>query len=291
MTRFDGYRLLACPLCHTIHAAVNVVSFNFMADEHWSDSYSAYSLFENRQGLRKCTACHDFFLQSDAPYIGHLTSEQALHKLEASPAYIPPFMRATGARGGTTSHSSNDSSIGGRTWIQRLKQWWHSEPQHTQQKEVVNNEQPKNEDNSKKYPGMTSADDGDLAGILENQEKYSVSLLQATRILYWVHLNNTYRENARQLAKQGQLPHSAFNPSPTQIDNMRTLLALLEFADRGAREITIAELYRELGQFDRSIDILQKIDSPSLKSETILEAAKKGISAPVLIPYHGQQKK
>ena len=291
MTRFDGYRLLACPLCHTIHAAVNVVSFNFMAEEHWSDSYSVYSLFENRQGLRKCTACQDFFLQSDAPYIGHLTSEQALHKLEASPAYIPPFMLATGARGGTTSHSSNDSSIGGRTWIQRLKQWWHSEPQHTQQTEVVNNEQPKNEDNSKKYPGMTSADDGDLAGILENQEKYSVSLLQATRILYWVHLNNTYRENARRLAKQGQLPHSAFNPSPTQIDNMRTLLALLEFADRGAREITIAELYRELGQFDRSIDILQKIDSPSLKSETILEAAKKGISAPVLIPYHGQQKK
>lgn len=291
MTRFDGYRLLACPLCHTIHAAVNVVSFNFMAEEHWSDSYSVNSLFENRQGLRKCTACHDFFLQSDAPYIGHLTSEQASHKLEASPAYIPPFMRAKGTRGGTTSYSSNDSSIGGQTWIQRLKQWWHSEPHHTQQTEVVSNDQPKNEDKSKKYPRMTSADDGDLAGILENEEKYSVSLLQATRILYWVHLNNTYRENARQLAKQGQLPHSAFNPSQTQIDNMRTLLALLEFADRGAREITIAELYRELGQFDRAIDILQKIDSPSLKSETILEAARKGISAPVLIPYHGQQKK
>jgi tetratricopeptide (TPR) repeat protein len=138
---------------------------------------------------------------------------------------------------------------------------------------------------------MTSAYDSDLAGILENQEKYSVSLLQATRILYWVHLNNDYRENARELAKQGQLPHSTFNPSQTQMDNMRTLLALLEFADRGAREITIAELYRELGQFDRAIDILQKIDSPSLKSETILEAARKGISAPIPILYTYQQKK
>jgi hypothetical protein len=112
-----------------------------------------------------------------------------------------------------------------------------------------------------------------------------VNLIQAARILYWVYLNDAYRNTAKTLSEKGQIPYSAFQPTETQIDNMRTLLALLEFADGGSRAITIAELHRELGQFDRAIEVLQKVAEPSLKSETILEAARQGISAPIPILY------
>ncbi len=291
MTRFDGYRLLACPLCHTIHATVNIVSFNFMAPEHWSDSYSVYSLFDNRQGLRQCTSCHDFYLQSDAPYIGHITSEQASRLVETPPPYIPPFLRHKGRSESSTPTTSSDTPSTGQSWIKRLKEWWRSKPHDQPQPENTKDTSAEEEDQSKKYPRLESANDKDLAGILENQEKYSVNLIQAARTLYWVYLNDAYRETAKALSEKGQIPYSAFKPTETQIDNMRTLLALLEFADGGSRAITIAELHRELGQFDRVIDILQKIASPCLKSETILEAARRGISAPIPILYSYQKKK
>lgn len=292
MTRFDGYRLLACPLCHTIHATVNIVSFNFVAPEHWSDSYSVYSLFDNRQGLRQCTTCHDFFLQRDAPYIGHLDSEQASRLVATPLPYIPPFLRHEGGSQGSTSHTSSDMPNIRRSWIKRLKEWWSGEP-HCQapaeDTKDAKDMKAADEDQSKKYPRLKYASDEDLASILENQEKYSVNLIQAARILYWVHLNDSYRNIAKPLSEKGQLPYSAFKPTETQINNMRTLLALLEFADGGSREIAIAELHRELGQFDRAIDILQRVAKPCLKSETILEAAHQGISAPIPILYSYQK--
>ncbi len=281
MTQFDGYRLLACPLCHTIHATVNIVSFNFMSPEHWSDSYSVYSLFDNRQGLRQCVTCHDFFLQSDAPYLGHLTSEQASRLVETPPAYIPPSLR----------HKSGDTPDTRHSWIKRFKEWWSGKPHSQPPPEDTKDTQAVDEAQSKKYPRLKSANDEDLAGILEHQEKYSVSLIQAARILYWVYLNDTYRRTAKAMTEKGQIPYSAFKPTEIQINNMRTLLALLEFADGGSRAITIAELHRELGQFDRAIDILQKVAEPCLKSETILEAARQGISAPIPILYSYQKKK
>jgi hypothetical protein len=291
MTQFDGYRLLACPLCHTIHAAINVVSFGFMETEHWSDSYSVYSLFESRQGLRQCTACHEFYLQSEAPYVGHLTSDQASHLVEPPPAYIPPFLRNK-ARSGVSAHNTdNDFPNARQSWIQQLKKWWRGQPHYQSLQQDTKDTQAEDEAQSKRYPRLKSANDEDLAGILDHQEKYSVSLIQATRILYWVYLNDAYRHTAKALTEKGQLPYSAFRPTEIQIDNMRTLLALLEFADGGSRAIPIAELHRELGQFDRAIDILQKVAEPCLKSETILEAASQGISAPIPVLYSYQKKK
>lgn len=290
MTQFDGYRLLACPLCHTIHAAINVVSFGFMEAEHWSDSYSVYSLFESRQGLRQCTACHEFYLQSDAPYIGHLTSDQASRLVEPLPAYIPPFLRHKGGSGVSARNTDNNSPNAGQSWIHKLKKWWRGKHHYHFLSEDTKNTQAVNESAYPKYPRLKSANDEDLAGILENQEKYSVNLIQAARILYWVYLNDTYRDNVRAFTEKDQIPYPAFKLTETQIDNMRMLLTLLEFADGGSRAIAITELYRELGQFDRSIDLLQKIAEPCLKSETILEAARQGISAPVPILYAYQKK-
>ncbi len=287
MSRTDGYRLLACPLCHTIHATPHMVCFGFMVNEYWSDSYRVQSLFESRQGLRKCTACHDFYLQSEAPYIGRLTSDQASRLVATPPDYIPAFLRRTGSDDVTTANTSSDSAHPPKFWLRWLKKWWVRKPFYQLSTE---NTQEDNKGPSKKYQYMMTASDSDLAGILENQEKYSVALIQATRVRYWIYLNGAYRDTTKALIEKGQIPHSAFNPTEIQIDNMRTLLALLEFANGGYRAITIAELHRELGQFDRAIQILEKITEPDYKSEAILEAARQGVRAPILIPYSSYQK-
>ena len=287
MSRTDGYRLLACPLCHTIHATPHMVSFGFMVTEYWSDIYSVQSLFESRQGLRKCTACHDFYLQSEAPYIGRLTSAQAMRMVETPPDYIPAFLRRTGSDDVTTENTNSDSAHPPQFWLRWLKKWWVRKPFYQLSTE---NTQEDNKGPSKKYPYMMTASESDLAGILENQEKYSVVLIQAARILYWIYLNDAYRHATKALTEKGEIPYSAFKPTEIQTDNMRTLLALLEFADGGYRAITIAELHRELGQFDRAIQILEKITEPDYKSEAILEAARQGVRAPILIPYSSHRK-
>ena len=271
MSRTDGYRLLACPLCHTIHATPHMVSFGFMVTEYWSDIYSVQSLFESRQGLRKCTACHDFYLQSEAPYIGHLTSIQASRLVATPPDYIPAFLRRTGSDDVSTENTNSDSAHPRQFWLRWLKKWWVRKPFYQLSTE---NTQENTKDPSKKYPRMITASDSDLAGILENQEKYSVALIQAARVRYWIYLNDAYRDTTKALIEKGQIPHSAFKPTEIQIDNMRTLLALLEFADGG----------------NRAIQILEKITEPDYKSEAILEAARQGVRAPILIPYSSYQK-
>ena len=287
MSRTDGYRLLACPLCHTVHATPHMVSFGFMVTEYWSDIYSVQSLFESRQGLRKCTACHDFYLQSEAPYIGRLTSAQASRLVATPPDYIPAFLRRAGSDDVTTANTSSDSAHPRQFWMRWLKKWCVRKPFYQLSTE---NTQEDAKDPSKTYPRMMTASDSDLAGILENQEKYSVALIQATRVRYWIYLNDAYRHATKALTEKGEIPYSAFKPTEIQTDNMRTLLALLEFADGGYRAITIAELHREIGQFDRAIQILEKITEPNYKSEAILEAARQGVRAPVLIPYSSYQK-
>jgi len=271
-----------------MHAAINVVSFGFMEAEHWSDSYSVYSLFDNRQGLRQCTACHEFYLQNDAPYIGHLTSEQASRLVEPPPAYIPPLLRQRGGSEFSNGNRGNDYPNAGQSWIQRIREWWSSTPSYRAPEE---GKKAGGDYQIPKYPRLKSASHEDLVGILENQEKYSVNLIQAARILYWLDLNNVYRNTAKTMSEKGQIPYPTFKPTAIQIDNMKTLLALLEFVDSGSRKIAIAELYRELGEFERTIDLLQKIAKPCLKSETILEAARKRISAPIPILYSYQGKK
>ena len=289
MIRSDGYRLLACPLCHTVHATPHMVSFGFMVTEHWSDSYSVFSLFESRQGLRQCTACHDFYLQSDAPYIGHLTSDQASRLIEPLPAYLPPFLRHQGGSGVSARNTDNHSPNAGQSWMQQLKKWWRGKPYYHFLPEDTKDTQAVNESDYPKYPRLKSANDEDLAGILENQEKYSVKLIQAVRILYWVSLNDAYRDTANAMTEKGEIPHATFKPTDIQIDNMRTLLALLEYADGGSRKITIAELHRELGQFDRAVEILRNQSTLNSEDETILDAAQKEISAPIRILYSYQR--
>jgi hypothetical protein len=70
---------------------------------------------------------------------------------------------------------------------------------------------------------------------------------------------------------------------------MRSLLALMEEQPTDYRDTTRAELYRELGEFDRAVSLLQQYEASDLEAATIIQAATAGISAPVRIRYAHQR--
>ena len=72
MSMTDGYQLHACPHCDKVHVSLNYVSLNFMAFENWSDGRSYQSLYDSRQGLYRCVSCEEFFLKSEANYLGNI---------------------------------------------------------------------------------------------------------------------------------------------------------------------------------------------------------------------------
>ena len=55
------------------------------------------------------------------------------------------------------------------------------------------------------------------------------------------------------------------------------------------RDTTRAELYRELGEFDRAVSLLEQHEASDLEAATIMKAATEGISAPVRIRYAHQR--
>ncbi len=292
MTRYDGYRLLACPLCNTVHAKANVVSFNLMAFENWSDGRSVHSLFDNRQGLRQCSACRDFFLESEATYIGRLSSYESTRQVVHHDIDIPAFLRrdADGdSSSPTTDCHVSAAEIKSATWIEGVRNWW-SKKQRTKAKASHHNRDKNSAEDTPQYPYLQSVFDSDLVSIIEKADNYSDHLILAVRKLYWMYLNDPYRDTARNLIKKGKDPHQAYDPTELQIENMELLISLINRKKENYLRTSLAELYRELGEFDLCIQILEQRNSQDMESETILTAARSGVSAPVLIRYPHQQR-
>ena len=70
MTRFSGYRLLGCPACQTVHAVANLVSFNLMSVETWTDGQRLHSLMDYRAGLREWPSVEHWFFEGYAKVWG-----------------------------------------------------------------------------------------------------------------------------------------------------------------------------------------------------------------------------
>lgn len=68
MPRFYGYRLLGCPACQTVHAVANLVSFNLMSFETWTDGKNLHSLVDYREGVRQCASCEHIFLERETKF-------------------------------------------------------------------------------------------------------------------------------------------------------------------------------------------------------------------------------
>jgi hypothetical protein len=89
MTRFAGYRLLGCPSCQAVHAVANLVSFNLMSFETWTDGQKLHALVDHRQGVRQCTSCDGVFLERDATFMG---TARTRWRDDDEPYEIPAFL-------------------------------------------------------------------------------------------------------------------------------------------------------------------------------------------------------
>ena len=291
MTRFDGYRLLACPLCLKVHAKANIVSFNMMAYENWSDGRSVHSLFDNRKGLRRCTECKDFFLESDAISHGHISSLDARENIISDDVNIPAFLRrdADGKKDITKASEIETKTAQPKSWFSRLKSWWLENPQNEFYRPSRVEGSENSEEHRQLYPRLQNAYDADLVMAIENYHQYSDALIISARHLYWMYLNDSYRDQARDALKNKKDPTSLFNPSEQQINNMVSLLELMENNPNRYQETTLAELHRELGHFDKALSLLEESRFSSKEAETIYNAAVAAIRAPVRIYYSHQK--
>ena len=104
-----------------------------------------------------------------------------------------------------------------------------------------------------------------------------------------MYLNDSYRDQARDTLKNKKDPTSLFNPSEQQVNNMVSLLELMENNPNRYQETTLAELHRELGNFDKALSLLEESRFSSKEAETIYNAAVAAIRAPVRIYYSHQK--
>lgn len=206
MDRHLHTRLVACPLCATLHNEPIYEPAYCEAAECWSDGRRYHLSFENREGLRRCTGCDDFYLVSE----------------------------------GSIIERSSDTT---------------------------------------EYVRPKFVDDGQLARILEYRSRYSKNLIESARVLYWRYLNDPYREHLR-LAQEHGRPAPSFRPTHQQIENMEPLIHLIH-RNRKVHWLHLAEIHRELGEFDTAIECLNNADQVGPRAAAIREMAENRNRSPV----------
>lgn len=104
-------------------------------------------------------------------------------------------------------------------------------------------------------PVAEHVSDAELPQLLESNIT-DHSLLIVARRRYWRYLNDDYRNIYRSHKEKKFLTFPAYKPSTSQIDNMSQLKCILE-DDHSSDQLEIIELYRELSNFDKSLELLK----------------------------------
>ncbi len=278
MTRFSGYRLLGCPACETVHAVANVVSFNLMSFETWTDGQRLHSLMDYREGVRQCSNCEHVFLEREAKFMGNARTRW---RNDDEPYEIPAFLLRPANEPTWTWQRLREKLSLFVAWVMRC-----GLPASTTVAESAGTA-PASADEPFQYPELYPVRDSDLASLVAKAKDYREPLILAIRILYWRYLNDPYRDTARRLIEKGRDPAVAFTASELQIENMRALLVLL-VKHRPEDVLMRAELHREVCEFTAAIDILDDLDSEDEEASAVREAARHKLSAPILIKYAWQ---
>lgn len=283
MTRSAGYRLLACPHCQTVHAVANLVSFNLMSFETWTDGQKRDALLDYREGVRQCSSCEQILLEREAKLIGHARQRQLDDEV---PYEIPDFLRRP-------AYESNWSWQRLRERLNRIGQWMVRGGlpiASAASTKSTANTVPRNlaiEQSAKTYPAFLQVPDTVLADLLENASGYSPLLALALRKLYWRYLNDPYRDKARLFHAHGLNADSTFAPTELQVENMHALWQLVRQYEP-EDVMTLAELHRELGEFEVAVGLLRSCYPENKEANTIRNSAVTRIAAPTIINYARQ---
>ena len=278
MTRFSGYRLLGCTACETVHAVTNLVSFNLMSFETWTDGQKLHALMDYREGVRQCSSCEHVFLEREAKFMGNARTRW---RNDDEPYEIPAFLLGPANESTWSWQGLRDKLSALGSWVMRGGLPSPSAPPAKPGEGTVPTEA------SFQYPELYPVLDSDLAGLVSKASGRSEPLMLAIRTLYWRYLNDPYRDTARRLIEKGRDPVTAFKASDLQIDNMRTLLALLD-KHRPHEVVIRAEIHRELGEFKEAALLLAQGASEDEEANCIYSAALQQVSAPLPVIYAWQ---
>jgi hypothetical protein len=280
MTRFAGYRLLGCPTCQAVHAVANLVSFNLMSFETWTDGQKVHALVDHREGVRQCASCDGVFLERETLFMGKARTRW---RNDEEPYEIPAFLlRPANEPVWTVQRLREKLSA----FFARVMRGGLPAPASTHTD--TGSSSATANDTYVEYPDLCYVPDIALAGLIA-QGSQSDELMLALRTLYWRYLNTPYRDTARRLIEKGRDPTVAFIASDLQTSNMHELLALLAKC-RPEDVITRAEIHRELGEFTAAVELLAARDSGNEEANTILKAARQQVAAPVPVAYAWQRK-
>lgn len=281
MTRFSGYRLLGCPACETVHAVANVVSFNLMSFETWTDGQRLHSLMDYREGVRQCSNCEHVFLERDAKFMGNARTRW---RNDDEPYEIPAFLLRPANEPTWTWQAIREKLSALTAWVMR----GGLPAPSTVADNAGTAAAPANV--PFQYPELYPVRDSDLASLVAKHADDSEPLILAIRTLYWRYLNDPYRDTARRLIEKGRNPAVAFTASELQIENMRALLVLL-IKHRPEDVLMRAELHRELGEFKEAALLLAEGASEDEEADNIYSAALQQVSAPLPVTYTWQRNK
>jgi hypothetical protein len=225
MTRLGGSEIFSTPCCGAFVSSPLFDSLNFTAREHWTDGRSVDGLAHDN-GINKCS-CGSFFLLSQAESVG-VIRKPIQYKQATWDLKIEAWLR---------------KKKGESTQIAMERLFRVRPKDYVEQPEI------------QIPPQALHLDDSELASLLNN-ENLNTDLLIVARRRLWRYLNDPYRTLYRQHRALDPNSFPAYEPSTAQTENMLRLTSMLE-ADKSADFIEISELYREAGEFKKSLIFLE----------------------------------
>ena len=257
MTRIAGYELIASPCCRKIYAQARFSSVNFSASEFWTDGKRENSLMPNDGGLRKCE-CGTFFMMSECTTTGLDAGDKPFFAKHLHDSDLPLAIQ---------SASSQKVELAARRAY-----WMHL---------------------NEGYRGLY------IAHRAAEQEATELKWVSD-----WHRANPDKRNSFKRFidkllfrtepiappAPQTPITFPSFEPTDIQRKNMVRLAELLESQSEDyVKEypIELAEIYRELGMFDKASSLINgiKMENQDVVTNLILDLSNRKISAPVRYRY------
>lgn len=232
MSRIVKFNTYSAPCCDFLYLAAPFYPLPSINPNCWTDGHVEIGLAPDDGDLKKCQ-CGSWFLQSQAMPAG------VIHK--------PIEYRE-------------------ETWDLKLEAWLRKGKGETTQEAMERLFRVRPKDVIlvplvEIPPFAARLEDSELVNVIES-DMPDINLLIVARRRYWRYLNNSYRESCRGLTPGDKCQYPSYEPNAAQRDNMRRLIFMLE-ASGSQNRIEIAELYRELGEFEKALRTLG-----SLKDQT-----------------------
>lgn len=221
MTRISGYRILTAPCCGTKFVAPRYASMNYSAREYWTDGQRVSSLAPTDGGLRRCE-CGAYFLMQNAVEIFGMSEEE---KQATAPAFqvidekLPSLLALP---------LNEDIEI-----VVRRRYWRYlNDP----------------------YRELYRAHRKSVEDAVDEANKGANT--------FWRTLGGPLPGNKPPRPAAVVPPSKVFTvpphtPTAAQQENMQALLRLLLKSEK-PDPIEIAELYRELGDYDSALKAIEK---------------------------------